>query len=142
MRSLFLPAAVALFFAGEPLMAETIDMHVDGVAYAVELFENDAAKAFARRLPQTLQFEDYGRTERIAYLNPKLQTGRAPSSIKPAAGDLAYYMPWGNLAVFLHAFRESDGLVPLGRLTPDGLEALAKSSDRPVSFTARGKEMP
>lgn len=48
MRSLFLPAAVALFFAGEPLMAETIDMHVDGVAYAVELFENDAAKAFAR----------------------------------------------------------------------------------------------
>lgn len=62
--------------------------------------------------------------------------------MKPAAGDLAYYMPWGNLAVFLHAFRESDGLVPLGRLTPDGLEALAKSSDRPVSFTARGKEMP
>ena len=31
------------------------------------------------------------------------------------AGTLALYAPWGNLSVFYKPFRESRGLVPLGR---------------------------
>ena len=39
----------------------------------------------------------------------------APESCTPDAGTLALYAPWGNLSVFYKPFRESRGLVPLGR---------------------------
>jgi hypothetical protein len=33
-----------------------------------------------------------------------------------APGDLCYYAPWGNLAMFHGAYRRSQGLIRLGRL--------------------------
>ena len=38
-------------------------------------------------------------------------------------GDLAYYAPWGNLAIYYKDFRHSPGLIKLGTLD-GGLEAL------------------
>lgn len=40
------------------------------------------------------------------------------------AGDIAYYAPWGNLAIFHREFGYSSGLVRLGRLD-SGVEALS-----------------
>jgi hypothetical protein len=34
----------------------------------------------------------------------------------PAAGDIAYYAPWGNLAIFSKDFGYSRGLVKLGTI--------------------------
>jgi hypothetical protein len=39
-------------------------------------------------------------------------------------GDIAYYAPWGNLAIFYRDFGYSSGLVKLGRLD-SGVEVLS-----------------
>jgi hypothetical protein len=51
---------------------------------------------------------------------------------EPSAGDIAFYAPWGNLAVFYRGFRYSPGLVSLGRID-SGLETLS----RPGPMTTR-----
>ena len=65
---------------------------------------NQAAKDFVALLPLTLTLEDYARTEKISNLPRKLSTEDAPPGSDPAVGDIAYYAPWGNLAVFYQDF--------------------------------------
>ena len=47
----------------------------------------------------------------------------------PAAGDIAYYAPWGNLAIFYKDVGYSRGLVKLGTI-----ESSAKAFERPGSL--------
>jgi len=86
------------------------------------LHDTPIARDFASMLPLTLQFEQYA-DERIAYLPRKLNREGAPSGMTPKTGDLTYYAPWGNLAIFMRDFRHSNGLLPLGRID-DGLSIL------------------
>ena len=135
-------AASAVFFLfstiGEPVMAQSIEMRIGEKTFPIELNGNDAARSFASRLPVKLQFEDFGRTERIAYLNPKLEVGDAPTRTNPVTGDITYYIPWGNIAVFVRDFRPSESLVPLGRLTEEARRAIAESGDKVVEFRRAG----
>lgn len=114
--------------------AETIGLKVAGRYYEVELAQHDAARDFASRLPMTLTFEDFGDTERIAYLTSPLRLGESPMETTPKTGDFAYYVPWGNLAVFVKDFRTSPQLVPLGRFSAEALQAVRQSGEGPVEF--------
>ncbi len=76
----------------------------------------EAARAFRALLPLRLELTDYNRTEKIADLPSRLTTRGEPDGIDPEPGDLAYYAPWGNLALFYKDFGYSRGLVRLGRL--------------------------
>lgn len=134
-KTLFLLSA-GLFAAGA-VMAKTIEIVAGETAYPIELLENDAAKALVERLPMRMKFEDFGATERIAYLDGKLEVGASPTSTTPQTGDLAYYMPWGNLAVFVKPFRRSEGLVPLGRLSDAALEAVKRSGDELLTLQTK-----
>lgn len=87
------------------------------------LEDNQTAKDFISLLPLTLVLDDYAATEKIAYLPRKLVTDGAPRSVTPRTGDLAYYAPWGNLALFHRDFSDSPGLIRLGRIT-QGVDAL------------------
>ena len=80
-----------------------------------ELNGGASAESLWAMLPLTLDFEDFNGTERIAYTDGKISTDGAPASYTPSAGDITLYAPWGNVAVFYRPFRESRGLVPLGR---------------------------
>ncbi len=133
LREMALSAAAVFFLCGAAAAAD-IEFVIGGKTYQAELLDNDAAKDLAAKMPLTLPFEDYASTERIAYLPSKLRTGNAPQSSKPEKGSVSYFAPWGNLAVFLHPFRESDGLVPLGKISAEGLAALEKSGDHPVTI--------
>lgn len=117
--------------------AAVIEMTVGEKSYAVELLENDAARDLMRRLPLEVTFENFGTVERIAYLKKALNLGSAPRETTPAAGDLTYYIPWGNLAVFTGPFRHSPDLVPLGKLSEEALEAVRKSGNMPVHFAVK-----
>jgi len=117
--------------------AAVIEMTVGEKSYAVELLENDAARDLMRRLPLEVTFENFGAVERIAYLKKALNLGSAPRETTPAAGDLTYYIPWGNLAVFTGPFRHSPDLVPLGKLSEEALEAVRKSGNTPVHFAVK-----
>jgi len=65
------------------------------------LFDTPSARGFSAQLPLTLTLTDYARIERIANLPQKLALSRAEGSVPVRAGDLAYYGPWGNLAIFI-----------------------------------------
>ena len=104
----------------------------NGESVEAILEESAAARDFRALLPLTLTLTDYNATEKIADLPRRLSMEGAPVSIDPEPGDLAYYAPWGNLAIFYKDFGTSRGLVRLGRLSriPD---AFRRSG--PVSVT-------
>lgn len=84
--------------------------------FTAVLEDNDAARDFAALLPIELTLSDYNRTEKVADLPRRLSTAGAPDGVDPTVGDIAYFAPWGNLAIFYRDFGYSRGLVRLGRL--------------------------
>jgi hypothetical protein len=81
----------------------------------VALLENNAtAEDFSSLLPLRLTLDDSNGTEQISDLPKKLSTRGAPQRVAPKAGDLAYYAPWGSLAIFYNDFAYSRGLVKFG----------------------------
>lgn len=102
----------------------------NGESVSVKLEAGEAARAFRALLPLRLELTDYNRTEKIADLPSRLTTRAEPDGIDPEPGDLAYYAPWGNLALFYKDFGYSRGLVRLGRLdrAPDALRQPAPTT--------------
>lgn len=96
------------------------------------LDDSKAAKSFFALLPLELQLEDYAATEKISDLPQKLAVEDAPRGYQPKIGDITYYAPWGNLAIFYKNFGYANGLVRLGEITSD-IKLLKKSG----SFTVR-----
>jgi len=39
-----------------------------------------------------------------------------PAGVKPTVGDISYYAPWGNIAIFYKDFSYSEGLVKIGHI--------------------------
>ena len=91
-------------------------MNVAGTAVTATLDDQPTARDFAALLPLTLTLEDYESTEKIGYLPRKLSTAGAPAGASASAGDVMYYAPWGNLAIFYRASGHAAGLVKLGSL--------------------------
>ena len=97
----------------------------DTVLTAV-LADNPTTRDFISLLPLTLTLEDYGGTEKISFLPRTLTSAGAPTGYNPYIGDITYYAPWGNLAIFVRDYIYSDGLIYLG--TFDGsIDALSVS---------------
>jgi hypothetical protein len=101
------------------------------------LEDNVAARKFAAQLPLTLTLRDYASTEKIADLPKQLDTDGTPAGIDPEIGDLTYYAPWGNLALFYRDFGYSPGLIRLGRIE-GGAEAISALPAGPVRIEAIG----
>jgi hypothetical protein len=112
-----------------------IRMTMAGKIITASLEESDSARDFFAMLPLTLPLEDYAETEKIAYLPGKLTTQTAPEGIDPQVGDIAYYAPWGNLAIYYRDFGYSSGLIRLGRIT-SGLDALTAQPSGTLTIEA------
>ena len=105
-----------------------IRLTVNGKQLIGTLADSETARDFASVLPLTATLEDYADTEKITYLPRKLSVKGAPSGSDPSVGDIAYYAPWGNLALFYKDFQYSSGLVILGKID-GGVEALTRSDN-------------
>ena len=90
------------------------------------LADNATVRDFASLLPLTVELKDYASTEKISDLPRKLSTAGAPTGSDPDVGDIAYYSPWGNLAIYYKDFGYSKGLIKLGRIDA-GIESLRRS---------------
>lgn len=90
-----------------------------GTALAATLEDNAASRDFVAQLPLDLTLEDYNATEKIADLPSRLSTEGTPEGVDPDVGDVTYFAPWGNLALFYRDFRYSRGLIRLGRIDGD-----------------------
>lgn len=108
---------------------------------AVVLDDTAVARDFATLLPLKLELSDYGKVEKIADLPRSLDVAAEPAGYSPAAGDVAFYAPWGNLAIFLHKFRYSEGLVRLGWIGT-GLDVLAAPGALAVTIEATNVASP
>lgn len=87
------------------------------------MIDSKTTRDFISLLPLTLTLEDYAGTEKIANLPKRLSSEGAPPGSDPSKGDIAYYAPWGNLAIFYRDFGYSSGLVILGKID-SGMEIL------------------
>lgn len=116
-------AVLAATSAGAETETMKIRIDMGGNEITATLIDNATSRDFASLLPLKLKLEDYGETEKIGYLPRKLSTDGAPPGSDPAVGDVSYYTPWGNLALFRKDFRYSTGLINLGRII-SGLEEL------------------
>jgi hypothetical protein len=92
-----------------------------------------AAQDFASLLPLSLTLEDYASTEKISDLPKRLSTDGAPPGFDPSVGDITYYSPWGNLAIFYKDFDYSTGLVSLGTLA-SGADIFSSSGSMQATF--------
>lgn len=99
----------------------------------VVLEDNSASADLLNRLPMTVHFEDFNNTEKISYIDGKLDTSNAVTEYTPLEGAFAYYIPWGNLSVFYEDFRQSSGLASLGTVE-SGMEYV-KTMDNYDSVT-------
>jgi len=128
MRLVWIAIAASLFLARPAMGQETnmmkIRFTIDGKAVEATLLDNATARDFLSLLPMTLTLEDYASTEKIGYPTRKLSTAGAPNGVDPDVGDITYYAPWGNLAIFYKDFGYASGLVKLGRID-SGIEALS-----------------
>lgn len=112
-----------------------IKMTIAGQIITATLEESLSARDFFAMLPLTLPLEDYVGTEKIAYLPRKLTTQDAPKGIDPDVGDITYYAPWGNLAIFYRDFGYSTGLIKLGRIE-SGLTHLTTTPAASITIEA------
>jgi hypothetical protein len=92
-----------------------IHVELDGIRMIATLDDNATSRDFVSLLPLTLTLDDYNGTEKISDLPKKLSTRGVPEGMTPVAGDIGYYAPWGNLAIFYKDFSYSRGLM-LGRV--------------------------
>ena len=99
-----------------------IRLKVGDTVLTATLIDSKTTRDFISLLPLTLTLEDYAGTEKISDLPKRLSTEGAPSGSDPAVGDITYYAPWGNLAIFHRDFGYSSGLVILGKID-SGVEA-------------------
>lgn len=93
-----------------------IKMIVGDSALTATLIDNPTTRDFISLLPIYLKLDDYSGTEKISYLSKKLSIEKAPSGFDPSVGDLTYYAPWGNLAIFYKDFGYANGLINLGKI--------------------------
>jgi len=104
-------------------------------AVTATLAESPAAREFFAQLPLTLSLKDYAATEKIAYLPRKLRAIEGGNAgLTPEPGDIAYYAPWGNLAIFYKGADHAQGLVKLGHVH-EGAEWLATASELQVTIS-------
>ena len=105
-----------------------ISIEVDGQTFSATLADNDTARAFAARLPMTLDMRELNGNEKYFYLNEPLPAA-AQRVGQIRAGDL---MLFGSdcVVLFYENFATSYTYTPIGRIDdPAGLaEALGRGS--------------
>jgi hypothetical protein len=102
-----------------------ITLSVEGQVLSATLEDTATSRDFVSLLPLTITLKDYASTEKISDLPKRLSTAGAPEGTDPSIGDIAYYAPWGNLAIFYRDWGYGRGLIKLGRLD-SGIEMLQR----------------
>ncbi len=143
LAALFLPmtavigrtGALAQAASGPQAVTMKIRIDINGTRINGTLENNPTARDFASLLPVTVTLNDHARTEKTASLPRPLSTAGAPPGADPSVGDIAYYAPWGNLALYYRDFGYSSGLIKLGEIDAS---ALSRSSSGQATISLAG----
>lgn len=90
---------------------------ISGKEIIATLNDSKTSRDFISMLPLDLPLEDYASTEKIGYLPRRLATENEASGNERLVGDVAYYVPWGNLALFYKGTpTQGNSLIVLGKI--------------------------
>ncbi|WP_065375160.1 cyclophilin-like fold protein [Ensifer adhaerens] len=117
--------------ASEEPTTMKVTMTFNGQNVVASLYDNPSARDFASLPPLDLTIDDYADNEKIVYLPRKLTEAASEPFGNERPGDLCYFAPWGNLALFYGRYRYSSGLIRLGRFD-DGFEPLLVRGEFPI----------
>jgi hypothetical protein len=95
-----------------------INIRIDGKTVAATLVDNATARDFASVLPLTLSMKDLFGREKYAAL-PKALTEEAPRTHGYEVGDIAYWSPSHDVAIYYHQDGESipsPGIIPIAKI--------------------------
>ncbi|MGG0461395.1 cyclophilin-like fold protein [Priestia aryabhattai] len=94
-----------------------IKLTFDSKEVFVRMYDNPASKDFLAQLPLKATFEDYIGKEKISILQKKLSADDVQAGDLSKKGDFAYYIPWGNVAIFHKSFEDAtNDLIILGQI--------------------------
>jgi hypothetical protein len=92
------------------------------------LDDNATARDLAAQLPLTLRFRDHNNVEKTAPLPRELSLEGAPEGHDPAAGDIGYWAPGGDLVFYYDDDAPFfNGIVRIGQLDGE-LDAIERQS--------------
>jgi hypothetical protein len=92
------------------------------------LYDNATARDFAAQLPLTLTFRDHNNVEKTAPLPRELSLEGAPEGHDPAAGDIGYWAPDGNLVFYYDSDAPFfNGIVRIGEFDGE-MDAIERQS--------------
>jgi hypothetical protein len=113
-----------------------IRITINGTPVDATLNDSSAARDFAAQLPLILKLTDFHKNEKIADLPRRLSTSGAPNGVHPRTGDLAFYAPWGNLAIYYRDGSPSAGndLIILGHMPESATKPLADNDEVNVTI--------
>ena len=94
----------------------TIEIDAGTHRWGAMIVDTPAGRDFLAQLPLDLTLKDYAATEKIATLPRPLRRDGAPAAVTPHAGEIGYYAPWGNIAIYHRDGPHSPGLIVLGRM--------------------------
>ncbi|WP_157159603.1 cyclophilin-like fold protein [Brachyspira pilosicoli] len=115
MRKIIITFFIGLFAMNAFAQNTRIKLTFEGNEIYAVITNSKAGNDFLSLLPLSVKAEDFNSTEKIFYLSKKLNIENEPDGINPKAGDITYYAPWGNIAIFYKNFRYSNNLIYLGK---------------------------
>lgn len=115
MRKIIITFFIGLFTMNAFAQTTKIKLTFEGNEIYALINNSKAGNDFLSLLPLNVKAEDFNSTEKIFYLSKKLNIENEPDGITSKAGDITYYAPWGNIAIFYKNFRYSNNLIYLGR---------------------------
>jgi hypothetical protein len=93
------------------------------------LHDNATARDLAAQLPLTLTFRDHNNVEKTAPLPRELSLEGAPKGHDPAAGDIGYWAPGGDLVFYYDSDAPFfNGIVRIGKFDGE-MDAIERQSD-------------
>lgn len=102
----------------------TIHIAIGSSSMTATLEENPTARDFASLLPLTVTLREFGHSEKVSGALPRpLSEEGAPATGAGAVGDIAYYAPWRNIALYRGPGPNATGVIKIARIT-SGIEAL------------------
>ncbi len=120
----------------EKIMVDEIKIKItwgDQVVTAT-MYDNPTTGDFISMLPITTSLEDYAGLEKIFYPERKLSVEGAPLGYDPSVGDITYYAPWGDVAIFYKDFGYAQSLISLGKIDEQDISKLQSLGEREVTI--------
>ena len=114
-----------------------IEIHVGSSTFDAILYDNPTSRSLIELMPIEAELKDYGGIEKIFYPALPLSGENKPEGAKASVGDIMYYAPWGDVAIFYKSFQYSRGLIPMGHINKIEEFVRADSTSDSIKITTK-----